>query len=259
MSVFLALAGPAAADSLVKRHSFELSPEVYYHKYEEPDVMEQKGIFYGARAAYEFHQGLYARAEAAAAFGQVDYSSPSSGTLDNIDDWLFEPRVLAGYDLNLAQHLLVTPFFGFSYRYLNDDSSDRSTDTGALGYERASNYFYSPIGLTAVVEPATGLKVRASGEYDLFWKGKQKSYLSDVVYDYGDLENDQDSGYGLRGALALEKTGKSTDWWIEGFFRYWNIDDSDVQPVTFQGTIIGLGYEPANETVEVGAMIGIRF
>ena len=41
--------------------------------------------------------------------------------------------------------------------------------------------------------------------------------------------------------------------------RYWNIDDSDVQPVNFQGVTVGGGFEPANETIEVGLALKVRF
>ncbi len=259
MFLILMAAAPVYAQQPLKQHMFEVGPEVYYHSYEEPNVMEEKGVFYGAQAGYEYHEKIYARAEVRAALGEVDYTSPVSGTLDNIEDWLFESRAVAGYDFAAADNLIVTPFLGFGYRYLNDDSAGKRTSTGAAGYERESNYYYSPIGVAALLEPQPDWKLRASAEYDLLWKGKQKSHLSGAISGLNDVENDQDEGYGLRGSVGLEKVGKTTDWWIDGFVRYWNIDDSDLQPITYLGQTIGLGYEPANETVQVGATVGVRF
>jgi hypothetical protein len=43
------------------------------------------------------------------------------------------------------------------------------------------------------------------------------------------------------------------------FVRYWNIDDSEVKPVAFNGVTIGGGFEPENETVEVGLALKIGF
>jgi Outer membrane protein beta-barrel domain len=259
--ICLVMSGSAFADqsAAVKEHTFEVAPEIYYHSYEEPDFAENSGILYGAMAGYEYHKDVYARVEARAAFGQVDYSSNGTGTMENIDDWLFETRGLAGYDFNAASGVLVTPFAGFGYRYLNDDSAGRSTTTGARGYERESNYLYSPLGVTALISNDTDMKLRVSGEYDLFWTGTQKSYLSDASAGFNDLENDQSDGFGLRGSIGLQKTGKTIDWYADTFVRYWNIEDSDLQTVTFGGAAIGQGYEPANETVEVGAVVGVRF
>jgi hypothetical protein len=259
VTLVLAPSGLAFADQMVRTHTVEIGPEVYYHNYEEPGVMEQKGVFYGMVAGYEYHQRIYFRTDARTAFGQVDYSSPVSGTLDNIDDWLFESRATGGLDWNLSDQVLLTPFFGVGYRYLNDDSAGKLTSTGAAGYERHSNYFYSPAGLAVIYQPAPDWRLRASAEYDFFWFGQQRSNLSDAVAGLSDLENDQEDGYGLRGNLGLEKTGKKTDWWVEGFVRYWDIQDSETRPVTYLGQTIGLGYEPANETVEAGAVIGVRF
>ena len=256
----LVVSGSAsAAQPVVKENTFEVSPEIYYHHYEEPDFAKNSGILYGAAAAYEFHKAVYARAEARAAFGQVDYSSNGTGTMENIDDWLFEPRAVGGYDFAIENGVLLTPFFGFGYRYLNDDSAGRSTTTGARGYERESNYFYSPIGLSALVSNESDMKLRVSAEYDLFWTGRQKSHLSDAIAGFNDITNDQSDGFGLRGSVGIEKTGKTADWYVDSFVRYWNIEDSDLQTVTFNGAAIGQGFEPANETYEVGAVIGVRF
>ena len=260
--VVLALGAPAFAEEakeVVQRHSAELGYELYYHNYEEPGVMEEDGLFHGIVGAYEYHRGLYARAEVRGAWGEVDYASPVSGTVNGIDDWLFESRLLGGYDFKAGEPLFVTPFFGLGWRYLNDDSAGKVTTTGALGYERESNYVYSPLGLAVVHVPKPGWRLRASSEFDLFWFGKQTSHLSQAVSGVGDLKNDQDSGYGVRGNIGVEKKGKTIDWWLDGFLRYWDIDDSDLQPVTYLGTTIGLGYEPKNDTVEVGGAIGLRF
>lgn len=118
---------------------------------------------------------------------------------------------------------------------------------------------YSPLGLGMRWTGQQGWSVHVSGEYDLFWFGVQKSHLSDASAGFNDIENDQDDGYGLRGSIGVEKKGQDFDWLFETFVRYWDIDQSDSAPVTFGGTLIGSGFEPANETIEVGGAITIRF
>jgi hypothetical protein len=242
-------------------HHWEVNAESYYHNYEEPGVMEQDGIFYGVGAAYEYAQKQrpWFRYEGRFAWGQVDYTSPVSGTLDDIDDFTLETRGLLGYAFGVTQHISVTPFAGFGYRYLNDDSQGRTTNTGAVGYERESNYYYSPIGLQALVALNETWTVRSRGEYDFLWKGRQKNRFSEAIAGLSDLENDQDEGYGLRGSLGVIRRGEKMDVTVDGFVRYWDIEDSDLRPVNYLGTTIGLGYEPANETIETGAVIGLRF
>jgi hypothetical protein len=172
---------------------------------------------------------------------------------------MLETRVLAGVDINVNDHVILNPFVGGGYRYLNDDSSKMVTDTGALGYEREANYLYSPVGVQAIFAAGSPWTARVSAEYDFFWDGTQKSHLSDAHPSLSDVDNDQDDGHGMRVSAGLQYKGESHIWWAEGFFRFWDIEDSDLQPVTFSGTLIGEGFEPANETYEFGAAIGIRF
>ena len=46
----------------------------------------------------------------------------------------------------------------------------------------------------------------------------------------------------------------------EPFIRYWNIDQSDTQAITFGGRPIGVvGYEPKNNSTEFGIKLGMHF
>jgi hypothetical protein len=55
------------------------------------------------------------------------------------------------------------------------------------------------------------------------------------------------------------KTGEKVDLLIEPFVRYWNIDKSNDSNVTYSGVIVGYGYEPKNNTTEIGVNFGIKF
>jgi len=104
-----------------------------------------------------------------------------------------------------------------------------------------------------------GWSIGAVFEYDYFWKGEQKSHLSDVDNSYSDLENTQKKGYGLKGSLKLTKHAEKIDFVIEPFIRYWNIERSDMTALRYTDIVIGYGYEPKNTTVESGVNFSAKF
>lgn len=241
-------------ESLQKR-SWEIGPEIYYYKYEEPGFnLEWEGMFYGLAGAYTNRDWVPASKEESAqddkwmwggegrfAYGQVDYDGQTmAGTpvrLNDIDDYVLEFRLLLGPDFP-KQTRMDTLYAGIGYRYLNDD----------FQYERESNYLYVPVGFKTIGNLKNGWTFGANAEFDIFLWGQQNSHLSEV--GFVDIENEQDSGYGLRGSVRFQKHGKKTDFIIEPFIRYWNIDNSDV--------VLGY-YEPENETIEFGISLIWRF
>lgn len=240
---------PAYSEEL----EWELGTEISHITYKEPGFMKQKGMMYGLTGAYALHEEPFMlKSEGRISWGQVDYSG--SGTMENVDDVIFELRGLGGYDLRAFHSLVITPYTGLGYRYLYDDSSGRTTSTGAWGYERESNYFYSPIGVEAFADLGNNWSLAATVEYDLFWRGLQRSHFGSAI-----LENDQDEGYGMRGSVKFRKSGKDLDLVIEPFIRYWDIEDSDIAPVTWAGYVVGYGYEPANHSTEFGCKIALNF
>lgn len=236
------------------RHIWEIGPEISYIEYREPDIMSEKGLMYGIDAAYSYHNGVMIKVAGRFSYGQVDYQN--SVTFNNIDDIIFEIRTLGGYDFKLSKSLTMTPFIGIGYRYLRDDMAGRTSPAGSeKGYLRESNYYYSPIGIEAVNVFDNGWSAGAIIEYDYFWKGKQKSNFSTAVAGYNDVENDQNSGYGLRGSIMIKKQTARLFFAIEPFIRYWNIDQSEIQNLTDYETVL----EPKNESTEIGVKFTIGF
>ncbi len=256
--VFLAYTPNLFAQAISEK-KWEISPEVYYVKYEEPGIMQNEGVMYGVHGTLVSHRYLMLKIEGRLAAGQVDYTSAESGSLDNLNDYTYEARFLAGPDIKSKdEKIALTPFFGVAYRYLNDDSAGGVTSTGHRGYERESEYFYSPLGVEIMVEKS-GWSFGAAAEYDIFWSGQQTSHLSDAVANLNDVKNSQDSGYGTRFSLKAVKKGEKFDISIEPFFRWWKIDESNLSNVTYAGVLVGYGYEPSNETTEIGAKVGVLF
>ena len=243
-------------------NQWDLGPEIYYSNYKESDFdVEIDGVMYGIAGAFTHHNPnhLMFKVDGHGAWGQMDYASTASGAIDGLDDYVLEGRVVAGYDIQAKEGLFFTPFFGLGYRYLNDDSSGRISSKGAAGYERESSYLYSPIGAEIEILQKGGWMLGFSAEYDILWSGEQKSHLEDVSSGFTTISNDQDSGYGVRGAVKVQKKGEPFDILIEPFIRWWKVEDSQVSNVTFTGAIVGYAYEPRNEAFETGVKIAILF
>ena len=246
------LSAQTETSTLLKKHTFEVGHEISYRTYREPDVMKEKGIMYGLVGSYAYHSKIMLKAEGRGSVGWVDYSN--SGKIDDIRDYLLEVRGLGGYDFSIPNLGFITPFIGIGYRYLNDDSSGEVSTTGALGYKRESNYFYSPIGISFITGLWNGWSFGATIEYDYFWWGKQKSHLSDVP-GYYDISNRQKKGDGFRGSIIIQERFKKIDFKAEPFIRYWNIKKSEI-------TVDPVGdswIEPKNKSTEIGIMLGVRF
>lgn len=243
----------------LQKHTWELGPEVSYIEYKEPELMKEKGLMYGIVGSYTYHDKLMLKTEARFSSGQVDYSSPISGTVDDINDYILELRGLGGYDFPVSETSFLTPYTGIGYRYLNDDMAGKISSIGAPGYERESNYIYSPIGVKFIADLKNGWSTGATAEYDIFWWGKQISHMSDVDPGCNDVRNRQTSGYGLRGSVELQKKVKTVAFAIEPFIRYWNIKESRHEDLTWYGAKIDELYEPKNHSTEYGINLIVRF
>ncbi|MCA9408433.1 MAG: hypothetical protein KC733_07075, partial [Candidatus Omnitrophica bacterium] len=258
-------------------HSLDFGTEISHITYEEPDVMEEKGIMYGVFGVYTMREDAnvkvqsfsdffsnyvhnrMARVDAKFSAGQVDYESNGTGTIDDIDDYMFEVRGVLGYDFMVGAESLITPYLGVGYRYLTDKLGGKISTTGHFGYDRETHYLYMPFGLDFLVPLRNSWKVVFNAEYDLFLDGTQESHLEDVSPSLNTLENNQDSGYGVRGSIKFLKTSEDINFFIEPFIRYWNIDESDTATISCGGTPCALGFEPKNESTEAGVKIGINW
>lgn len=259
LTLVLTIIYPTSNLTYASQPEIEFGTEISYIKYKEPDVMEEDGVMFGIAGGVKKRQKIILSADGRLAFGQVDYSSSTTGNIDGIDDLIFEIRATAGYEIPTTGTFKYIPYLGFGYRYLNDDSAGMTSSTGDRGFERESNYFYSPVGIETSINLKNSWTMSVFVEYDHFWRGKQVSHLSDVSLGYDDIENTQKKGYGVRGSLKFVKDGETYDIIIEPFIRYWNIKKSEETAITFAGVIIGRGYEPKNSSLETGIKFAFGF
>ncbi|MBU2541765.1 MAG: hypothetical protein KJ593_07670 [Candidatus Omnitrophica bacterium] len=239
-------------------YDFEMGSEYTSFSYEEPPInIEDEGDFYGVFGVLTRRSKsdcLISRVEGRFAYGRVDYDgSLSNGTphTDEGDDYTAEIRGLLGRDFQRADST-ITPFVGFGYRYLNDQLES------IYAYEREITYLYSPVGFETSTPLGQDWTWGVRAEYDIFWSGVVKSHLSDVDASLNDLRNEQDNGYGVRGSVYLKKKiNEKFQLSIEPFFRYWEIEDSNLALITVSGTVVSAGYEPANRTKEYGLKVSL--
>jgi len=240
------------ANPLLTRPGWEVGGQISYYHYEEPNFMKLAGDRVGAVGAYTFTSPnrVYSRIDLRSSYGSLKYQSSGTGTLNDVPDWIFEARAVVGRDFLTGDSAALSPYIGLGYRYLYNDLRGYSS-TGAVGYQRVSQYLYVPVGLTTRFRTGERWVIAPTVEYDAFLGGRQYSQLSDTGIGYSDATNTQKHGYGYRAYLMLE----SGHWAFGPWLQYWKINDSDTVP-------IGLGkaaLEPANWTREYGVELRYRF
>lgn len=250
----------------MQNHGWELGTESYMFHYREPGLMHDNAWMWGAYVSYTYRGWVWPapvdtdrwmlRFEGRYARGRPDYHGAlqdGRGNLTPYKTWdgkdrVVELRAVEGYGFGLPGHTVLTPYSGFAYRYLND----RPPSGDPYGYERESNYYYSPLG----IETASRFGSWVAGsnfEYDYFWYGEQYSYLYPVI------KNHQHKGYGVRASLRLVKENRRVDIVVEPFVRYWHIKQSERSCLDLGGGMTAVFTEPDNRTLETGIRVGVGF
>ena len=254
--------GDEAKLTAPRQSAWEMGIGLFHSDYEETvdgaEFMSLKGLMGGFLVSYTYRapgNKIMFKGEFESGFGNVDYQSPKSGSMSDIDQSMGELRGIVGYDFYVNDSIMITAYTGLGTRYLTNEMGGKTATSGDMGYDRESTYCYSPIGVEVVKETKNGWDLAFVAEYDVFWGGEQESHLGAFYPDLGVAENEQNSGYGLRASVKIGNK-KNLPFIIEPFIRYWNIDDSDSVNVP----AIGIPFmEPSNETTEIGVKLYIRF
>ena len=175
-------------------------------------------------------------------FGNVNYESPGSGTMNTN---YYKARLENYLSYKFEKYEKATPFIGLAYRWLYDDSGGKTSSKGHLGYDRQSEYYYVPLGIFYDYSSKLNLKA----QYNLFLKGTQNSYLSTASTAYTDLVNDQNSGFGIDLTLNFKPNEKNN---VFFYYRYWDINKSETTTGTYADILVFEAYEPKNTTIEYG-------
>ncbi|MDX2028705.1 MAG: hypothetical protein SFW62_08720 [Alphaproteobacteria bacterium] len=251
--------------SLRTRPGLDIGLQGFAYDYREPSLMKLEGYKLGidGQATITFAKDYFATADVRYAFGEVDYSSNGTGTLDNLWDDFVEARALVGRDFVFSEFLgfpqfSVSPYTGFGYRFLYNDLRG-TTSTNHSGYRRENEMIYIPIGVKPRWRLNANSRLTSTLEVDIMLDGQQTSYFSDISPGEPDVRNQQDSGVGLRADIMYEYG----QWSVGPFVNYWNIDDSQVKISNSPGSICGGSpcswIEPANNTLEAGIKFKYHF
>ena len=237
---------------------FEVGLQLSHITYKEPGLMRESGFMYGAIASYQrLGHAVMGKVDGTLSYGEVEYvGSLSDGTpltIRNIKDTMFEVRGVIGPTDFVYKSSYYLPYIGLGYRYLYDGA-----DVGPGGYQREANYLYIPLGFEGAPFTRGAWSFGFTVEYDIFLRGKQCSYLSDVDRGFNNVENEQNSGYGYRASLRFGRS-RARDIIIEPFYKYWKIDESSVSTLTHYGTPIAYLVEPDNHSKEIGVRFILRF
>lgn len=255
-------------DSLVDKYNFKVSADFRYLSYEEYDIgVELDGALYGVLGEFTYHgisnwdNHLMAGIDFEVLGGSLNYTGSTWGGTsleEDSDDFLIETRGLIGYDYSMDNTKIITPFTGIGYRYWNNNID------GFGGYEREVQYLYAPIGIKTVGSLGNNWKGGSTTEFDLFLGGKVKSHLSDVNSKYNDPEVKQDTfnGYGFRVSIYFTREFKDRGYSLsfKPYMRYWDINESDKEPLIENGKLTGnYVVEPENTTLSYGLRLSLSF
>jgi len=180
--------------------------------------------------------------------GKVNYTSNGTGTM--VKDY-YRGRLEA----YLSKEIYVNkkrsrPYIGLGYRELFDNSANQLTSTGAIGYNRVSQYYFLPVGMIWYINDSWSLK----SQYNYLLQGKQTSYLKNAIpatYNVNPV-NTQSIGGGLDFTLNKKLT---SNFYYYGFIRYWDLGVSDEVSCSASSNCI----EPKNTTNEIGVGISFTF
>ena len=261
MICFLLICATAWAGS-----SLEVAYETSSYVYEEPDgnmPIKLKGVLQGANAVFKHtlqDNNLFWVADFRYMGGATDYdgwlqtSPPTKHTTDDIGDYYLEGRFHVGQVYTLSETTEIWGSIGLGYRYLKDHSNKSD-----YGYLRESQYIYFPCVLDVKWYLADGWKTDLNLEVDFLFRGQQTSRMSTYDPSYNDPKNTQDNGFGLRAGIKITKDFGNIGLFIEPFWRYWEIQDSQTAPLYKYGMLDSYIIEPHNTTHELGLRAGFYF
>lgn len=225
-----------------------------YYRYTEPNLMHLKGLNYRIGGEYTFFLSTNStwlmHIDYSFAYSKLDYSSYGTGSMKNKKNIINELRIYVGRAVNFAGYPLKY-YFGPAYRQLNNDARGKSS-TGHNGYRRRSQYFTIGAGSEWLIPLSNTWDFRLKNEFSFLPLGIQTSYLGDVEPADDKIVNVQAFGVNLR----LNPNFVYSKHFIFGpYIDLWYVADSDK-------VYVGNGkylYEPENNTVELGLLVGARF
>ncbi len=263
-----------------KKHNLEIAYEHSDYKYKEPHManpIKTSGKKNGVSLKYTQRSILtsgdvsdsdnsFASLEFRYMNGDVDYDGWmhwTSGAVtpfsaSNLKDYYFEAALKIGAVYRLADPLDIWPYLGLGWRQLRNHAEEM----GAGGYQRTSTYIYLPLGTNLRYKASEKVSFTLNGQFDVLLHGNQYSRMTDTALFGDDSSNRQDKGYGIRVSVRGDVNMGKVGMFVEPFWRYWHIQNSEEQWFYPGGDPTQPGVslvEPFNTTTEWGIRAGITF
>ncbi|PNR96846.1 hypothetical protein [Petrotoga sp. 9PWA.NaAc.5.4] len=243
----------------------ELSIESYHFHYKEFDeegklFMQEYGLITSISYSYVYNVNDFLfNYLGRISCGKVNYNGRTMNGrplyLENIFNCAWETKATLGKKFLLNSKIGFTPSVGIGYRYLNDDLGKVYYG----GYERESRYWYIPLNFETNINFSSSKTYGFNLEFDYFLKGLQKSHLSDFNPYYNDVVNVQNSGFGIKSRVFIEKELDKYEFLGALFSNFWYIKKSEISFLKYGDEIVAEVWEPENITLEIGLIMGLIF
>jgi len=253
LSSFLYGFSASAADE----NTFKVGVEAFEDHYREPgatiDVNEH--AYYGAIDLGYTHSwdNILGMIEARGSYGRDNYKSVS-GQANDIPQYETEARLLGGVRVPMSTGDVFIPYFGLGSRFYYDNSKNVVTNTGFFGYDRRILQMYLPIGVRMEYTSEAGWTYAPTLEFDPLLWGNVNTRLQNIP-GFFNIDNTQHHGYGWRGEFMVGQKSPSYSWEAGPYFRYWNMQDSDITTDPLGNSFI----EPKNTRLQAGAALRLSF
>ena len=219
-------------------HRFTLGADAMRYTYTEstdttPKLMSLKSNQFGGYAAYTLSQDdWFFKPEATLNYGYAKYDNwrhPQYMGASEIT-WLFEGRLLGGYDFKILDDLTLSPYIGIGYKHRSED--DQLTDDVAHGKRddterslRVNRSWYIPIGIKARYDFTPQWFITGTIEYDHRFWGKHYDYAKQMAPS--PLIFNQHKAYGIQGELMLGRHFEKNTLEVGPYFAWWKATKSN--------------------------------
>ena len=150
------------------------------------------------------------------------------------------------YEIYIARKLnnKLKFFLGYGYKRIKAFDKNRKTTTGKITSNTHLKYWYHPIGVIWEINPKWLLK----SQYNL-WNHGQINATGGHEYHYN-----YDYGWGVDFNISKKITNKFS---LFTFYKYWDVDDSNWEPSSADGSTVSM--YPKSESEEIGVGISYAF
>ena len=260
-------------------HKFTLGVDVISYKYSEstetvPKLMSLKSNQFGGYAAYTLSRDdWFFKTEATLTYGYAKYDNWRHPQYMGASDptWLFEGRLLGGYDFKISDDLTLSPYIGIGYKHRSEDhqltdDKDHGRKNDTERPFRVNRSWYIPIGVKAKYDFTPKWFMTATIEYDHRFWGKHYDYAKQMAPS--PLIFNQHKGWGTQGELMFGRHFEKNTLEVGPYVSWWSAKKSNkLNSKKYIRNRLGGeeewesngSFEPASKILEIGLRLKVTF